>query len=296
MVFGKPKFKISTRAEENIFEAVNVFFMALVVIISVYPFLNILVLSFSSTSTIGLSLIPKGSTVENYLRVFRNDLLWVGLKNSVIRVIVGTGLSLVVMTMFAYALSKKDLPLRKFLTIMVLITMFFNGGLIPNYILVRNLGLMNNIGALVLPNLVDSFALIVMRNYFMALPAGLEESAKIDGAGYFKTLAAIVVPISKPILATVVLWRAVWHWNAWFDVMLYIKSYGDMTLQYILRRIVIEGASDAMNAMMESVTAVIPPENIKAASIIFSTVPILMVYPFLQRYFVKGVMVGSLKG
>ena len=130
----------------------------------------------------------------------------------------------------------------------------------------------------------------------MSLPDSLEESAKIDGASYFRILFSIIAPISMPIIATVILWTAVWHWNAWFDVLLYIKDYDKMVLQYVLRRIVIEGASDTMNVMMESVNEIVPAESIKAAAIIFSTIPILIVYPFLQKYFVKGIMVGSLKG
>ncbi|MCG8500776.1 MAG: carbohydrate ABC transporter permease [Firmicutes bacterium] len=279
-----------------VFEVINGLIMMLVVVVTVYPFLNIIALSFSKTTTIGLSLLPKEFTLINYTRVIENNLIWVGLQNTIIRVIVGTSLTLIVMIMFAYTLSKKDLPGRVFLTLFIVFTMFFDGGLIPRYILIKNLHLMNTMWALVLPRLIDTFALIVMRNYMMSLPDSLEESAKIDGASYFRILFSIIAPISMPIIATVILWTAVWHWNAWFDVLLYIKDYDKMVLQYVLRRIVIEGASDTMNVMMESVNEIVPAESIKAAAIIFSTIPILIVYPFLQKYFVKGIMVGSLKG
>lgn len=270
--------------------------MALICFLSLYPFLHILGLSFSGVSTIGMSIVPRQVTLLNYQKVVENPLIWIGYRNTLIRVVSGTTMTFIVTVLAAYALSKRWLPGRTLITVFIVFTMFMDGGIIPRYVLIRYLGLMNTMWSLLLPRLVDTFALIVMRNFFMTLPDSLEESARLDGAGDFRILFQIVLPVSAPVVATVILWAAVWHWNSWFDALLYISDYSKMVLQLVLRRIVIEGAADAMGAMMESTDTFISPEVLKAASIIFTTIPILCVYPFLQKHFVKGIMVGSLKG
>jgi putative aldouronate transport system permease protein len=289
---GKPQ------TEDVVFNVFNYTFMVAVVVVTIYPFLNILSLSFSRYAQTTLSLLPGQVTWDNYRRVIENPLIWIGYKNTIIRVTLGTSLSLLTMVMLAYPLAKKNLPGRTPVTMFIVFTMFFYGGLIPDYILIRNLGLFNSVFALVLPRLVDTFALIVMRNYFMTLPESIEESARMDGASYFQILFRIIVQLSGPIIATVVLWRAVWHWNDWFFPMIYVNRYEDSVLQLVLRRIVIEGSADFMSMAAEDATqrSIDNPDNLKAATIIFSTLPILMFYPFLQKYFVKGVIVGSIKG
>jgi putative aldouronate transport system permease protein len=286
------------RLSDKIFDAVNITFMILVFIVTLYPFVNVLSLSFSGVANVGLTIIPQKWTLHNYETVITNPLIWIGYKNTFIRVGVGTSLSLLVMIMLAYPLSKKDMPGRTLVTLFIVFTMFFRGGMIPDYILIRKLGLFNSLWSLILPRLVDTFALIIMRNYFMTIPDSIEESAKIDGASYYDILFKIIIYLSGPILATVVLWRAVWHWNDWFFPMLYVNKYESSVLQLVLRRIVIEGSSEYMSLAAEDVNqkAVENPDNIKAATIIFSTLPILCFYPFLQKYFVKGVVVGSVKG
>ena len=165
------------------------------------------------------------------------------------------------------------------------------------YLVVKQLGLMNSIWSLVLPHLINTYNMIIMRNFFMSIPDSLEESARIDGANDIVILAKIILPVSKPIIATVVLWTAVWHWNAWFDSMIYMRDFGHQVLQMVLRKIVIEGSSQAMDfSGATDADMQVTAETVKAATIMVATIPIICFYPFLQKYFVKGVMIGSLKG
>lgn len=280
----------------GIFDVINILLMISIFAIMLYPLLNVLSISLSAKTKIGLDLIPKEFTINHYKTVMGNENIWIGFKNTIIRVVGGTTLTLIISTLMAYPLSKKNLPYRKAITLFVVFTMFFNGGMIPNYIVIRKLHLMDSYWALILPRLVDTFALIVMRNFFMTIPESLEEAAKIDGANYFTILFKIIIPISKPIIATIVLWTAVWHWNSWFDAMLYIQNQDKQVIQMILRRIVMEGTADAMNMTSDDINTVANPDMLKAATIMVSTIPILCVYPFLQKYFVKGMIVGSVKG
>jgi len=206
---------------------------------------------------------------------------------------VGTLLSLVFMCMAAYPLSRKHLPHRGFYTTFIIITMFFSGGLIPTYLLIKSLGLINSVWVYIIPGLVNTFNLIILRNFFMGIPSELEDSAKIDGANEIRILAQIIIPLSAPVLATLALWGAVAHWNNWFDAMLYMQDKTKITLQLLLRRLVIANMADPM---MPVPTEEEDPAMVKAAVTMFTALPILLVYPFLQKYFVKGVMVGSIKG
>jgi putative aldouronate transport system permease protein len=274
------------------------FFMIIICFAFVYPFLYLLSSSFGSTSIIRLSLIPVNPTLSAYGRVFSNPYIYSGFRSTITRVILGTTLTMFFTITTAYSLSKKYFPHRSFWTGILVFTMFFSGGLIPSYLLVRSLKLYNTVWALVLPGLISTYNMIIMRNFFMNIPLELEESARIDGAGEFTVLFRIVVPVSGPILATIGLWTIVGHWNAWFDSMIYISTSGKQVLQQILRQIVLEGTIsviDLNNLSMIEGTRV-NTDAVKAATIMVATAPILLVYPFLQKYFVKGVMVGSLKG
>ena len=279
----------------GLFDIINTAIMLGILIIMLYPMLNVLSVSFSGVTKLGLGLLPQSFTMKNYQIVFNNKALWIGFSNTLVRVGLGVFSTLIITLLMAYPLSKKALPFKKVITFFVVFTMFFNGGLIPNYIVVRSLGLIDSRLALIFPRLVDTFALIVMRNFLMTIPDSLEEAAKIDGASYFTILFKIIVPISIPIIATVVLWTAVWHWNSWFDAMIYIQSQSKQVLQLILRRIVIEGTASAMSLSMDDANTVANPDMIKATTIIVSTLPIVCSYPFLQKYFVKGIIVGSVK-
>ena len=286
----------------NWFDVLLYLFLGLFAISIVFAFEHLLSLSFSPSYVAtkgGFHLLPVDATLDNYQKVLESKYIWMGYKNTLIRTIVGTVLQLTVTSMGAYALSKRFFPHRSAWTFMIVFTMFFSGGLIPTYILIVNLGLMNSYGAMILPGLVSAFNLVIMRNYFMSLPEEIEESCMIDGAGRFRIFFQIVLPLSKPILATVALWLAVGHWNSWFDVLIYITDDKLFTLQIVLRRIIITGtqqmvdlnvSSEVMNQMQAS------PEGVKAAAIFVATLPILAVYPFIQKYFVKGIMIGSLKG
>jgi putative aldouronate transport system permease protein len=279
------------------FPAINGFLMICFCFITLYPFLFLITSSFSAlnASVNGLSLIPRSFTADNYDRVLRNPLIYSGFKNTVVRTLLGTALSLLATLTLAYPLSRKYFPNRGLWTGLIVFTMFFSGGLIPTYLLVRTLGLIDKPWALILPELISAYNFVIVRNYMQTIPDALEESAKIDGANDIKILFRIILPTCKPIIATVALWVAVWHWNAWFDCLIYITKPAGEVLQLVMRRIVIQG-TDQITEMMGGKHDAITPEGLKAATILVTTLPILCVYPFVQKYFVKGVMMGSLKG
>ncbi|NLC44265.1 MAG: carbohydrate ABC transporter permease [Clostridiales bacterium] len=291
---------ISKRKKMTTFDIVNYIFMAFVCCIVLYPFLYLLKVSLSSMDSFNipsLSIIPETIDFRSYAKVLENKFVVLGFRNTLLRVILGTPLTLIATVLAAYPLSKKHFPNRVFWTGILVFTMFFDGGLIPTYLLVKNLNLLDSVWALILPRFIMTFTLVIVRNYFMALPDSLEESAKIDGAGDFYILFFIVIPISAPIIATVTLWTIVDHWNAWFDSMIYIQTVQKQVLQVVLRRIVLENSSQIMD-LTGAVSDEAPsnPENIKAAVVMVITIPIVTIYPFLQKYFVKGILVGSLKG
>ena len=249
----------------------------------------------------GLLLYPKDATLDNYARVIDNPYIWLGYKNTIIRTVIGTVLQLFFTAMGAYVLSKKFFPHRTFWTVFIVFTMFFSGGLIPSYLLVKELGMIDSYASMILPGLISAYNMVIVRNYFQSLPEEIEESCLIDGAGRFRIFLQFVLPLSKPILATVALWLAVGHWNSWFDVLIYIQNDPNkFTLQIVLRRIILTGSKEILDtsaaanaAQMESVVS---SEGLKAACIYVTTLPILCAYPFVQKFFVKGIMIGSLKG
>lgn len=291
--------KIKKTLGERCFLTVDIIFMILFCALALYPFLYLSARSLSSADAnfTKLTVLPQGFTFENYGRVLKNSDIGTGFINAVVRTAVGTIVNIAFSVLAAYPLSKKYFPHRNVWTAFIVFTMFFSGGMIPGYLLVKNLGLLNSMWALILPGAINTYNMIIMRNFFMSLPDALEEAAKIDGAGDFKILLQITLPMSTPILATVALWSMVGHWNAWFDCLIYITEPSKQVLQIVLRRIVLEGSAQMLNPNSSEFTGQIAnPENIKAATIITATLPIVMVYPFLQKYFVKGILVGSIKG
>ncbi|MFD0960237.1 carbohydrate ABC transporter permease [Paenibacillus chungangensis] len=283
----------------NWFDWLNSLFMIAVCVAMIYPFLHMgsLSLSTSNVSMTQLRLLPEEMTLANYKKVLTNDFVLSGFVNTLKRTAAGTALSLLAIVFTAYPLAKRYFPHRTFWTMFIVFTMFFSGGLIPNYLLVKSLGLMNTTWALILPGLISTFSMIIARNYFMSLPDSLEESAKIDGANELSILFKIIIPISMPIIATLTLWTAVAHWNAWFDSMIYMTDTKKHVLQVVMRRVVLEGTQDMVDInTLEDSNASVNPETIKAATVMVTIIPIIMFYPFLQKYFVKGVLVGSLKG
>ena len=283
----------------NWFDWVNMLFMIAICVVTLFPFLHMLSLSLSTgnVSLTQIRIIPEEWTLSNFKKVLTNEYVIGGFMNTLLRTVLGTILSLLVTIFAAYPLSKRYFPNRTFWTLFIVFTMFFSGGLIPSYLLVKNLGLMNTTWALILPGLISTFSMIIARNYFMSLPDSLEESAKIDGANDLFILYKIIVPISMPIIATLTLWTAVAHWNAWFDSMIYMTDSKNHVLQIVMRRIVLEGTQDMLDVnTLDDANSVVNPETIKAATVMVTIIPIILFYPFLQKYFVKGVLVGSLKG
>jgi putative aldouronate transport system permease protein len=281
---------------EKIFQLFLIILLSFLCASMTYPFLHQLTLSLSdSAPRLGVSLIPKGFSTNSYIELFKTKEIWTALGNSVFRTVVGSIMMLSVMSAAAYALSKKLLPHRKFFMSFIIVTMFFSGGLLPSYMLVQSLGLMDTRWALILPSLVNTFWLIIMRNFFMELSEEIEESARMDGANDLRIFVQIVLPVSKPILATMALFCTVQHWNSWFDALMYTQKTDLIVLQIYLRRLIINQDDTLLITAIMS-TNPPPTESLKAAVLIFTTFPILAVYPFLQKHFARGMLVGSVKG
>ncbi len=268
-----------------------------VAMITIVPFMQVVTISLSPASEAtkyGLHLIPTKIDLAGYEKVFSYTQIWRSYLNTIVRTMLGTAISVFLYIICAYPLSKNYLPHKKFWTLLILFTMYFSGGLIPSYLLVNNwLKLSNTIWALVLPPAMSAYTVIIMRNFFEGIPDSLEESAKIDGANDITILFKIMVPLAKPCIATITLWSIVFHWNAWFDCMLYISDEINYVLQLTLRRILIDG--QIMDISMTT-NAVVNTESMKMAALVVSVVPIIAIYPFVQKYFTAGVMVGSVKG
>jgi len=290
-------------ASDRLFDACNVVLMTLVAIVTVYPFLNVLAISLNeSLDTVrgGIYLWPRKFTLANYEAIFSFGGLLVGLRNSVLRTVIGAVLGVFSASMLAYALSRRDFSARRPISVFLALTMYFSGGLIPTYILMRDLGLLGTFWVYVLPGLVNAFNVFVVRSYIDGLPFALQEAAKMDGASDWTIYWRVVLPLSKPVLATIALFVAVGQWNSWFDTYLYNGSEEHLTtLQYELMKVLqstMTGNEQSYRGRnMTEVMATVSPESVKMAITIVVTVPILFVYPFLQRYFVKGMTLGAVK-
>ena len=278
---------------ERVFNMFNLIFLTLLSICAFYPMYYVLMASLSDSGKLmshsGLLLYPDGFSLQGYKVIIDNTNIWTGYGNTLFIVIIGTILSLAVTSMAAYPLSRRSFTLRNFFMLLITFTMMFSGGLIPRFLVVKDVGLYDSIWSLILPVLVNTTNLIIMRTAFAAVPDSLEESAKIDGANDLITYARIILPLTKATLAVLALYYGGSYWNSWFTASLYLRSRDKFPLQLILREILI--ANDNVNTDNELMA-----ESIKYAAIIVSTVPILCAYPFLQRYFVKGVMIGAVKG
>ncbi|MDW7656380.1 MAG: carbohydrate ABC transporter permease [Bacillota bacterium] len=241
---------------------------------------------------------PREFTINSYLLSIKYKMLWIGYGNTILRVLMAVPISLAITLLSGYALSHKTLPLRKTISMMLLIAMLFSGGLIPNYLLVNGLGLMDSRWALVLPGALTVFHIFLARNFFLSLPDSLEESAYIDGASSTRIFLQIILPLSLPIIATLALFKLVENWNAWFDCMIYIQDRSKHVLQLVLRRIVILNDMDGLEAMMNNIDerSLYTGRQLQATVIVLSVAPMLIVYPFIQKYFVKGIMLGAVKG
>lgn len=284
---------------ERIFDTGNVILLILICMSTIYPFLYITAMSFSGNAAVlrgEVTIVPIDFSTKAYEEIFKNHFLFLSYGNTIFVVVVGTALALLVTAFAAYPLSKRFLVGRPILAVAIAVTLWFNPGLIPRFLVVRELGLLDSLWAVILAPLVSAFHVIVMRSFFDNMPESLEDSARMDGAGYFTVLFRIVLPLSKPVLATVALWKAVQYWNMFLAPLLYLQSPEKYTLQLVLREIVIANmglgfGQEGMDMEFQTVG-----ESVRAGTIMVATVPILLVYPFIQKHFAKGVMVGSIKG
>ncbi len=291
-----------TSKEDRIFYAVNTVIMAFMVVVCVYPILYVVFASFSDPSRImahsGMLWHSLGFNTAAYKEVLHNKMLLITYRNTIFYLIAGTAINMIMSICGAYVLSRDDVKIKKVINIMVVITMFFSGGIIPLYLTVRSYHMLDTVWALMIPQAINTWNLIVMRTSFQAVPKSLEESAIIDGAGEFVIMTRIILPLSKAILAVMALFYGVGMWNAWFQASMFLRNRELYPLQLFLREVLINSSTDSMmtgSASAASDRAAIS-ETIKYATIVVSTLPILCAYPFLQKYFVKGVMVGALKG
>ncbi|MCY4089209.1 MAG: carbohydrate ABC transporter permease [Caldilineaceae bacterium] len=290
---------------EKLFDWINIILLALLTLLFLLPFLSVVSTSLISGKEYALRglfiLYPQKPVITAYeLLLGQGSLVWTSLAVSVGRVTIGTGLNLLLTFPLAYVLSKRSLYGRVPITMFIFFTMLFSGGLIPNFVLVEKLYLLNSFWSMILPPLINPWWLLIMRNFMLAIPDELEEAAVIDGANPLTVLLRVYLPLSMPVIATVGLWYAVMHWNSWFDAAIYLNTPSKFPMQLVLRGILEFGTGQYGDAsgLAEMTELIDPPpaESLKAAMIVVTTAPILMIYPFIQRYFVKGIMLGSIKG
>jgi putative aldouronate transport system permease protein len=282
----------------RVFQWVNGIVLTGVVVLTLYPFVNIVSRSFSDETSIRsgqVNLWPKGFNLTTYRKVISDSIFWTNYRNTVVYTVVGTVIAMVLTTCYAYVLSKKHLKGRSALVGLAVFTMFFTGGLIPNYVLISGLGMGNTIWAIVLPNAINGFNLLVMKAFFESLPVELEEAAAVDGLSTYGILLRIVLPLSKAVIATMVLFYAVSFWNSWFSAFLYMDKQELFPVTVYLRNL-IAGSTGGTDATATSEAALQIAANIQAVTIVLTVLPIMLVYPFIQRYFVSGVMLGAVKG
>ncbi|WP_415752997.1 carbohydrate ABC transporter permease [Paenibacillus sp. P13VS] len=285
---------------DRIFMILNYTFLILLVIVTLYPLLYVLFASLSDSAQLlankGLLWKPVGFSLEAYKSVLANPGIATGFRNTLFILVFGVIVNLFMTALGAYVLSRKNVMWNKVFMFFIVFTMFFGGGLIPLYLVVKGVGLLDTLWSTILPFAISTFNLIIMRTSFMGIPDSLEESAKIDGANHFTILFRIIIPLSLPVIAVMILYYAVDKWNGWFYASVFIKSRELFPLQLVLREILIANSTESMSAGASAGDRFQIGETIKYATIMVATIPILCIYPFLQRFFVKGVMVGSLKG
>lgn len=283
----------------KVFNIFNIILMLILIIVTVYPLLNQVALSFSSSSAIlngKVTLIPVDFTIDTYTTIAKESTFWVNYKNTLVYTITGTLLSLIMVTLCSYPLSKKYLVGRGPILNFIVFTMFFGGGLIPNFVLIKNLGMIDTIWAVILPQAIIPYHVLLMKTYFQGLPEDLEDASKIDGLSQFGYFSKIALPLSKPIIATITLFVSVLHWNDWFTALLYLNKSEKFPVTLYLRNIMAGATMAAQTGETIDSTVKSVPQSTQATALILVVLPILCVYPFVQKYFVKGVMIGSIKG
>lgn len=297
----------NTHIGDRLFDICNIIFMFCLVVVTLYPFVNTLAVALNDANDAvrgGIYLIPRMWTLDNFKYVFSEAAIVHAFFISVMRTVLGTVVTVFCSAMVAYTMSRQEYVLRKFVTVSFIFTMYFSGGLIPGYLLVRDLGMLGSFWVYIIPGMIGVFNLIIIRSFIEGLPDGILEAARIDGASDFAMFMRIVLPLVVPVLATVALFSAVGQWNSWFDVFLYNSSNENLsTLQYELMKILqntntqtSQTAADIFASSANAGAATVTPTSIRSTMTIVVSLPIIMVYPFLQKYFVKGMTVGGVKG
>ena len=285
---------------EIIFDLSNTIFMIIISIVFIYPLFYCLVASISDPALLavhmGLLVKPLGFSLNAYEMVFNNRMIIRGLLNSIFYVVVGTSINILITSFAAYALSRKGYYWKKYIMFFILFTMYFSGGLVPFYLQVKNLGLLDSPWAILIPYAMNAFYMIIMRTYFMSIPYSMEESALIDGANDFTILFKVILPLAMPVVAVMVIYYGVGHWNSWFPAMIFLlKNREWHPLQLILRDILTQNNANQFTRGLDQIASQQLARLIQYALIILSTLPIIMIYPVMQKHFIKGVMIGSIK-
>ena len=290
--------KLSTGMK--VFTIFNTLFMLFMIFICLYPMLYVLMASLSDSNKLmahaGILLKPLGFNLKSYAAVLKNRLIFSGYRNTIFILVVGVAVSVFMTSLGAYFLSRRNVMLKGFVLGMITVTMFFSGGMIPLFLTVKNLGLLNSLWSLIIPSAINTFNLIILRTSFSTIPTEMEEAAQIDGTGHIRLLFQIILPISKSIIAVMILYYGVAYWNGWFNAAIYLNEKKLYPLQLVLREILLANDTSAMTQGMGFSDGVSIAETVKYAVIVVSTLPILCIYPFMQKYFDKGVMIGALKG
>ena len=284
---------------EKCFKVFNVIFMILLSLAMLYPLMYVIFASLSDSNALrlydGMLLHPIGFTTTAYTKVFQNPMIYKGFLNTIYVLFFGTLTNTILTVVTGYVLSRRDFSAAKYMNIFVIVTMYFSGGLIPTFLTVKALGLFNNRWVLIIPSALSTYNLIIMRAAFLSVPKSLEEAAFIDGANHMTVLFKILVPVVKATIAVIVLYSAVGHWNSWFNAMIYIQDANKFPLQLVLRSILIQNDTSKMTQAVGDTSRANISETIKYATSVVATIPILAIYPFLQKYFVKGTMLGAVK-
>ena len=289
---------VNRKKSETIFQIILTIFFLIMCAIFLIPVFNVVALSFSSTRAIlknDVSLLPVEFTTIGYQQVFSNDKMLTGFRNSFFVILLNLPLTLLMTCMAAYPLAFGNFKGKKIYSALIMFTMWFSAGLIPNFMVVKSLGMLNSFASLIIPSALGAYNILILRNFFESIPYALVESARIDGAHDFKILFGIVIPLSTPVLATISLWTVVARWNEFFNPLMYLRDDNKYTLQVVLRDIIFASEMNEFNTTAAEGTLTLP-EQLRNASIVVSMVPMLIIYPFLQRYFVSGIMLGSVKG
>ena len=287
------------RKKFSLFTVINVFLMLLLVVVTAYPFIYMLAVSLSGDVYVmkgEVSFWPKGFNLDMYELVFKDPKIWIAYKNTIVYTVLGTVIALAVTSTGAYALSRKDMKFHSSFTMLVVFTMFFSGGMIPTFLVVRSLGFVDTLWGMVLPGAVSTWNLILMRTFFSGIPKELEESGRMDGLNDIGIFLRIILPLSQASLATIALFYSVGLWNNFTFPLLYLRSSELFPLQVLLRNLVLAGSASSGDVTQIGGDNQVVEESLKFATIMVSSLPIMLVYPFIQKYFVKGVMIGAVKG